>query len=136
MLHLVGKNNLNKKINNPSYKQLEFSDDMWTIFKATDFAISRAGANSIMELLANEIPTIFIPLPKGVSRGDQVDNAIYVKKLNTASVIFQEDLTIEKLQNELDFIENNAKSIKYEIKKQNFTDGTQRVLDQILCVLK
>ena len=136
VLHLVGKNNLNKKLNNPSYKQIEFSNDMWTIFKATDYAISRAGANSIMELLSNNIPTIFIPLPKGISRGDQVDNANYLKNLNLASVIFQEDLTIKKLQNELNFIENNAKNIQLEIKKQNFTDGTQRIVDQILSVIK
>ena len=109
---------------------------MWTIFKATDFAISRAGANSIMELLANEIPTIFIPLPKGVSRGDQVDNATYLKNLNLASVIFQDDLTIEKLQNELDFIKNNAKNIKLEIKNQDFTDGTQKIIKQILSSIK
>ena len=132
VLHLVGRNNLNKKINNPSYKQIEFSDNMWTIFKATDYAISRAGANSIMELLANEIPTIFIPLPRGVSRGDQVDNAIYLKNLNLASVIFQEELTIEKLQKELNFIENNAKNIKLSIKKQNFTDGTDKIINLIL----
>ncbi len=136
VLHLVGKNNLNKKINNPSYKQVEFSNDMWTIFKASDFAISRAGANTIMELLANEIPTIFIPLPKGVSRGDQVENANYLKNLNLASVIYQEDLSFEKLQNELNFLEKQSDIIKLNIKNQSFNDGTDRIINEILSAIK
>lgn len=131
VLHLVGKNNLNKKINLNGYKQIEFSNDMWTLFKATDITISRAGANTIMELLSNEIPTIFIPLPKGISRGDQIDNAKYLQKIDVARVIFQDELTKEKLQNELDFIEKHAKNIVLAIKKQNFTDGTTRIIDII-----
>ena len=62
VVHLVGKNNLNKKIKSSNYLQMEFCNDMWTLFKATDFAISRAGANTIVELLANEILTIFVPI--------------------------------------------------------------------------
>lgn len=131
VLHLVGKNNLNKKINLNGYKQIEFSNDMWTLFKATDIAISRAGANTIMELLSNEIPTIFIPLPKGISRGDQIDNAKYLQKIDVARVIFQDELTKEKLQNELDFIEKHFKNIVLAIKKQNFTDGTNRIINII-----
>lgn len=132
IIHLVGRNNLNKKIKHPSYKQIEFSDDMWTIFRACDYAISRAGANSIMELLANEIPTIFIPLPKGVSRGDQVENATYLQNLGVARVIKQSDLSFEKLQNELNFIEKNAKIIKNNIKNNQFDNGTEKIIKIIL----
>ena len=130
VFHLVGKNNVNKRLlNKPDYKQVEFSNEMWTIFKATDYAISRAGANTILELLANQIPTIFIPLPKGISRGDQVDNANYLQKLGVAKIIFQEDLTFEKLQNELILLEKQAKNIKKQIILQNFTDGTRKIMD-------
>lgn len=136
VLHLVGKNNLNKKINNSSYKQIEFSNDMWTIFKVTDYAISRAGANTIMELLANKIPTIFIPLPKNISRGDQIENAQYLEKLNIAISINQEDLNLEKVQNKLIFLENNNKNIVSTIEKQNFNDGTNKILKVILSSIK
>lgn len=132
ILHLVGKGNLNENLIMDNYKQIEFSNDMWTIFKATDYAISRAGANTILELLANKIPTIFIPLPKGVSRGDQIDNCNYLKKLNVCEVIFQEDLTEEKLQNSLKNLEKQAKNIISAIKKQNFEDGTPKIMKAIL----
>ena len=105
---------------------------MWTIFKASDIAISRAGANSILELLSNQIPTIFIPLPKGISRGDQIENAKYLKSLGVANVIFQNELTFKKLQNELILLENQAKNIKNNIISQNFADGTKKIIDIIL----
>lgn len=133
IIHLVGKGNINKKLKEKNnYKQIEFSNEMWTIFKATDYAISRAGANTILELLSNKIPTIFIPLPKGISRGDQIENAKYISSLGVSKTIFQEDLTIKKLQNELNFLEKYANSIKNQIKQQNFEDGTKKIIQLIL----
>lgn len=132
IIHLVGKGNFNEKIKNISYKQIEFSNDMWTLFKASDYAISRAGANTIMELLSNEIPTIFIPLPKGISRGDQIENAKYLQKINVAKIIFQDELNYKKLQNTLKILEIQSKNIILAIKKQNFTDGTNKIIKIIL----
>lgn len=132
VLHLVGKNNLNKNINTIDYKQIEFSNDMNTIMRATDFAISRAGANTIFELLSNAILTVFIPLPKNASRGDQIDNVKFIQKQNLCASILQEDLTLEKLQNELHFLKDNANSIKKSIKNANFEDGTKNIINIIL----
>lgn len=133
IIHLVGKGNLNKKLlSKNDYKQIEFSNEMWTIFKASDFALSRAGANSILEILANKIPTIFIPLPKGISRGDQVENAKYIKSLGCANIIFQDELSIEKLQNELNLLEKQSIFIKNQIISQNFEDGTDKIIQLIL----
>lgn len=136
VIHLVGKNNLNKNIINKDYKQIEFTNDMWTIYKASDFAISRAGANTIVELLANKILTIFIPLPKSVSRGDQVDNAKFLEKLNLSKTLNQDKLSIEKLQNLLNFLENNSNNMKNSINNANFKDGTNLIINTILNEIK
>lgn len=132
VIHLVGKNNLNKKIKNSNYKQIEFSNDMWTIFKASDYAISRAGANTIIELLSNKILTTFIPLPKNISRGDQIENAKYLESKNLCKCINQEDLSLKKLQNSLIFLENNANIIKNNINNADFNDGTKNIINIIL----
>jgi UDP-N-acetylglucosamine--N-acetylmuramyl-(pentapeptide) pyrophosphoryl-undecaprenol N-acetylglucosamine transferase len=132
IVHIVGKNNFNKKAKNKDYLQLEFVDDMWTLFKATDFAISRAGANTIVELLSNQILTIFVPLPKTVSRGDQIDNAKFLENLGVSKTILQENLSLEKTQNILNFMKNNAISIKNSINNANFKDGTQNIIKTIL----
>ncbi len=132
VIHLVGKNNSNTKILNKDYKQIEFSNNMWLIMRATDFAISRAGANTIIELLSNNILTIFIPLPKTVSRGDQIDNAKFLENQNLSKTILQEELTIEKLQKTLNFLKNNANMIKKSIKIANFENGTKKIINIIL----
>lgn len=132
IIHLVGKNNLNQNIKNECYKQIEFSNDMWTIMRCADYAISRAGANTIIELLANEILTVFIPLPKTVSRGDQIDNAKFLEKENLSKTILQEDLTLEKLQNSLIYLKNNVNFIKKSIKNANFENGTEKIMQMIL----
>lgn len=133
IIHLVGKNNFNDKLlNKKDYLQLEFSNQMFTLFKVADYAISRAGANTIIELLSNQIPTIFIPLPKGISRGDQIENAKYLKQLNIAEIIFQNELNFQKLQNSLNFIEKEKDFLITNIKKQNFDDGTNKIINLIL----
>lgn len=132
IIHLVGKNNFNKKIKNSNYKQIEFSNDMWTIFKACDYAISRAGANTIVELLANNILTIFVPLPKSVSRGDQIENANYLEQKGLCYSIQQDELSLEKVQKSLILLEKHSKNIKNKIKNENFTDGTKRIMDIII----
>ena len=112
--------------------QIEFSNDMKTIFKATDYAISRAGANTIFELLSNKVLSIFVPLPKKVSRGDQIENALYLDKQGYAKALFQEDLILKKVQNCLIFLKNNANIIKNQINSANFNDGTKKIMDIIL----
>lgn len=132
VLHLVGKGNLNKTVNHNDYKQIEFSSDMPTILKATDYAISRAGANTIYELFANLVPSIFIPLPKTVSRGDQIDNAKYFKSQGLCEMIFQENLNKNILFEKLNLLEKNAKTIKQNMKNAHFVDGSEKIINIIL----
>ena len=133
VIHIVGKNNLNKKLKSKKdYLQIEFTNDMPTILKTVDFAISRAGANTALELLANKIPNILIPLPKGISRGDQIENAQYLHSLGVSEIIYQDQLSFEKLQNLLNIIEKKSNFIKNQIEMQKFKDGTHLIIKQIL----
>lgn len=132
IIHLVGNGNINEDIKNENYRQIEFFNDMPTLYKATDFAISRAGANTVFELLANGIPSIFIPLPKNASRGDQIDNANYTEALGLSKTILQENLNINSLLSKLDYIEKNAKKLKTNIKNHQFSDGSSKIMKIIL----
>lgn len=77
VVHQVGKDHINHDLDNkPGYFQKEtFKGSLPNIFAAADIVVSRAGANSICELLALRKPTLLIPLSKLASRGDQVLNA-------------------------------------------------------------
>ena len=67
------------------------------MFALADMAISRAGANSICELLALHKPNILIPLSAAASRGDQILNAKSFQKQGFSYVIEEEALTDQVL---------------------------------------
>lgn len=96
VLHLCGKNN-KSKINKQGYIQKEFINNMQDAYSACDVCVSRAGSNTVFELISLKKPCILIPLPKGVSRGDQVDNAEYFQKQGLVYVLPQNVLTDKSL---------------------------------------
>ena len=95
VIHLCGKGNLDNSLTGTiGYAQFEYANEELTdMFALADIAISRAGANSICELLALHKPNILIPLSAAASRGDQVLNAKSFKKQGFSYVIEEENLT-------------------------------------------
>ena len=78
------------------YIPLEYSDDMGALYAASDVVLSRAGATAVAELAALGKRAVFVPLPKGVSRGDQIFNAELARR-HGAAVIGQDDDLARKL---------------------------------------
>lgn len=99
VLHLCGNGNLDASLNDtPGYRQYAYvSDDLKDFFALADLMISRAGANSICEILALRKPNILIPLSASASRGDQILNAHSFEKQGYSCVLEEEDLTKESL---------------------------------------
>lgn len=100
VLHLCGRGNA-IDCNVAGYKQIEFCDDMGMIYAAADYAVARCGSNSAHELIALKIPTLFIPLDNGSSRGDQVLNAQYFRNLGLCRVLNERDLSPLTLKEEI-----------------------------------
>ena len=96
ILHICGKGNLDKNINKKGYFQAEYLSNIELAYNICSVCISRAGSNTVFELLALKIPSILIPLPKGTSRGDQVLNAEYFQRLGLVSVLPQNVLKSQK----------------------------------------
>ncbi len=133
VVHMCGKNNLEEKLFSlKGYKQFEYIDDeLKDIFKITDLVISRAGSNSIFEFLSLKIPSLLIPLPLSVSRGDQILNAQSFEKKGFSKVLKEEDLNSETLINNIyDLYKNKDKYISY-MEKSNLTNGVKPVLELI-----
>lgn len=97
VIHICGKNNLNEDMRQKGYFQTEYMNDIENAFTVASVCISRAGSNSVFEVLALKKPCILIPLPKGTSRGDQILNAEYFQKLGLVNVLPQQVLTPESL---------------------------------------
>ncbi|MCI8578950.1 MAG: undecaprenyldiphospho-muramoylpentapeptide beta-N-acetylglucosaminyltransferase [Lachnospiraceae bacterium] len=94
VIHICGKGHLEESlIGKPGYVQYEYVDTpLRHLFAAADLVLSRAGANSICEILALRKPNILIPLSAAVSRGDQILNARSFEKQGFSVVLEEEAL--------------------------------------------
>lgn len=99
VIHICGKEKVSKElINIEGYKQFEYvKNELKDFFVLADIVISRAGANSLCELLFLKKPNILIPLSAKVSRGDQILNARSFKELGYSEVLDEDELSKEKL---------------------------------------
>ena len=100
------------------------------MFALADMAISRAGANSICELLALHKPNILIPLSAAASRGDQVLNAKSFKKQGFSYVI-EEELTKDSLLSAVKEVYSNRDKYKDAMAKSGQMDSIATIIDLI-----
>jgi len=98
VVHVVGNGNLEASIEQSGsvkhYVQKEFIGEQFGhVLAAAAVVVSRAGANSLYELLMARKPHLLIPLGKAASRGDQLDNARVFADLGFSRVLYEEALT-------------------------------------------
>lgn len=133
IIHLCGKGNYKKELENlKGYKQFEYvSEELKDLLKASDYIISRAGANSIFEFLALKKPTLLIPLSKNASRGDQILNANSFKKEGFANVIEEEELSNTGILNEIKRLKKDKETLIKNMKSSKMNNGVNGIMDVI-----
>ncbi|MBE6155183.1 MAG: undecaprenyldiphospho-muramoylpentapeptide beta-N-acetylglucosaminyltransferase [Firmicutes bacterium] len=102
-----------------SVKVLPFLDNLSGLFGDVDLIISRAGAGTISEILAMEIPSILIPSPY-VANNHQYYNALDLKNKNVSILLEEKDLNAEDLYKKVCNLmkkENN----EYQMMKENLS---------------
>ncbi len=127
VLHIVGKGNLTN-LCIKGYYQTEFTD-MKEAYAVTDICVSRAGSNTLFELLALKIPTLLIPLPKAQSRGDQIENAKHFYKKGLVNYIPQEKLSAKVFTQEIDKLYKERGLLLSKLKNSNITAGNDKIID-------
>ncbi len=90
ILHICGKGNTIDETQQ-GYIQREYERDMGGAFACADVVLSRAGSNTVFEILALKKPAVLVPLAHA-SRGDQIENALYFKKQGLVHVLNENDL--------------------------------------------
>ena len=133
VIHLCGKENLDNSLSGTiGYAQFEYaSSELTDMFALADMAISRAGANSICELLALHKPNILIPLSAAASRGDQVLNANSFKKQGFSYVLEEEHLTAESLLRAVEEVYDNRQKYIDAMAQSGQMDSIGTIVDLI-----
>lgn len=128
--HICGKGNIDEKLKNLSgYRQFEYIEaELPDVMNAADIVISRAGANVIFELLSLKKPALLIPLSKKSSRGDQILNAASFRKSGYSDILFEEDLTKEKLMKKIEELYENKSLFVKNMENSLYINGSQAVI--------
>ena len=126
--HLCGAGNLAPELMGiGGYCQFEYlTDELPDLLACADLLLSRAGSNSLSEIMALGKPALLIPYHSG--RGDQVLNAASLKARGLAHVLPQSELDAERLVSELEALWTDRDSIRQRLSALPDADGTQAVL--------
>ena len=135
VLHLCGRGNLSPLLEGTdNYTQVEYlneDQEMADAYACADILVSRAGSNSLCEILAVRKPALLIPYPKGASRGDQILNAESFRAQGFSHVLQQEDMTPETLVREIERLYHDRGALYEAMATEPTANGIDKVLEQI-----
>lgn len=132
VLFVTGKGNyddINKDIIPSNVKIVPYIENMARILKNTDLIVTRAGASTLSEIIALNIPSILIPSPY-VPNNHQYKNAIDLVKNNAAILFEEKELIDDALVKSIDTVLNDdirIKQIKSNLNKFK-VDGSASII--------
>lgn len=123
-------------IKNARYEVKDFyePEDVFKLLKNVDLVISRAGANTVNEIIASKCISLLIPLPVG-QINEQLDNAKLVKELGYGEYMLQDEVTSTNLLEQIDAIIENKASYKGKFDKViDFVkqDSVELIIEQLI----
>lgn len=98
-------------------------EEVAEIYKKVDVVVSRAGANTVSEIITTKRPAILIPLPISY-KDEQTKNAEFASNFGVAKIILQDQLTPKVLLEAIDETFSNYGSISKEIAKKGNPDAS------------
>lgn len=114
VLFITGKNDYQKISENKfpnNIKVIPYLDDMTRILKNTDLIVTRAGASTLSEIIALNIPSILIPSPY-VPNNHQYKNALDLVNEKAAILIEEKDLNKKTIVDSIDELINDEEKLK------------------------
>ncbi|WP_104740430.1 undecaprenyldiphospho-muramoylpentapeptide beta-N-acetylglucosaminyltransferase [Helicobacter bizzozeronii] len=105
--------------------------------KQADICVSRAGASSVWELCANNLPTMFVPYPYAANN-HQYFNALEFEQEGLAKIILQHDLYPQHLFDFIQWLETPKKEglyiskVSLGLQAKISNDGARLIVDRIL----
>jgi UDP-N-acetylglucosamine--N-acetylmuramyl-(pentapeptide) pyrophosphoryl-undecaprenol N-acetylglucosamine transferase len=93
------------------YELAEFFESMPEKLGSADLAITRAGASTVAELIAAELPAILIPLPRS-AHNHQYHNAMYLNNQKASWCFEQKVITPDTLAEQINELISNPKTLK------------------------
>ena len=136
VIHITGERDYEKykNLSTKNYQIISFVNpiDMASFYEKSDLVISRAGANSVSELISVKKPSILIPLPR-TFMNEQYENAEYAFKFGIAKVMLENEVNSESLLAVIETTFANWQKIVSKVSNKISPDlcASERVVDLI-----
>jgi UDP-N-acetylglucosamine--N-acetylmuramyl-(pentapeptide) pyrophosphoryl-undecaprenol N-acetylglucosamine transferase len=89
VFHIAGKSSGLDPVAEPGYLRVSYLHRMDVAMAAASFAISRAGASTVAELMLFGVPSLLVPYPVG--NGEQQQNAEFAVAVGAAQLVLDRD---------------------------------------------
>ena len=107
----------------------DFSNELVLKMNEADLCVGRSGASSLWELVANQLPAIFIPFPCAAN-DHQFYNAKFLADGNLAKIIRQESVSKEQILDEI--LNYDIRTVSLNLKDIMNRDGAKKIVDDVL----
>ncbi len=137
ILYVTGKNyydEFKKAKYTNNIKITPYVNNMTSLLKKTDCLVSRAGASTLSEISALNVPSILIPSPY-VTENHQYKNAMDFVNKNAALILEEKDLQGDELLRMVEKILNDrlfTKNLKENLKKFEVKNSASIIYDEIV----
>ena len=142
ILYITGNGFYDEFMMNNSFpdnvKVLPFLNNLPALLKNTDLLVTRAGASTISEILALEIPSILIPSPY-VANNHQYFNALEIQNNDAGIILTEEKLSSYSLRGEINKIlydQKRYQEIKNNLKKISGKKSSEIIYELIKEIIK
>jgi len=133
------KESLDKKLSDNYLVKKNFNtEEVTDIFRKADIVVSRAGANTVSEIIVTRKPSLLIPIP-WVQNNEQEKNARIAERIGLSRVVSEYDLTPEVFLKEINFLRDNWQSISGKSSKvveELDKNASKRMVELVEEVLK
>ena len=136
VIHITGELDFDKYtvFRNKDYEVLKFIEPskMPELYQKADLIISRAGANSVSEIIYMKLPAILIPLPR-TYMDEQYKNAKYAESFGIARVMSEKEVSDNGLIKPVESVFANWQKIVSSVAKKPSPDieASKKVVDLI-----
>jgi UDP-N-acetylglucosamine--N-acetylmuramyl-(pentapeptide) pyrophosphoryl-undecaprenol N-acetylglucosamine transferase len=129
IVHLCGAGKEDPALEGPAYRQFAYLDDAYgDVLAAADRVVSRAGANGLFELLALRKISLLVPLGRGASRGDQLENSAWATAQGYALTVNEAALEGEGLDQALAALDAQAPTLAEALGRFEVPDALAEVM--------
>ena len=128
LLYITGQSHYDDFVKDEKFpsnvKVVPYFNNLSGLLKSTDALVSRSGASTMSEVVALNVPTIFIPSPF-VANNHQYYNALDLVNKGAALMIEEKDFTRDKMLLSIDELLSNNEEIKKNLKNIPLVDSEE-----------